>query len=133
MQSKATTFDALEDLLGSKDGSTEHEAVAASLQEALKTLAEEVSTKFARKRMSFLVIAGLLHVDFLFRSLQVRAVGEQLVNVGGSHGWGPGNLTDQQVWLGNFYDSMMNVCCLPMCSSLAREHTERLVYSADRM
>lgn len=31
--------------------------------------------------------------------LQVRIVGEQLVSVGGSHGWGPANLTDEQVQL----------------------------------
>ncbi len=29
--------------------------------------------------------------------VQVRIVGEQLVSVGGSHGWGPANLTDEQV------------------------------------
>ncbi|KAK9908835.1 hypothetical protein WJX75_003542 [Coccomyxa subellipsoidea] len=68
VQSKAPAFGALEESLGSKDGLTEHEAVAASLHQALKALAKEV-----------------------------QAVGEQLVNVGGSHGWGPGNLTDEQL------------------------------------
>ena len=29
--------------------------------------------------------------------VQVQSVGEQLVFLGGSHGWGPGKLTDAQV------------------------------------
>lgn len=36
--------------------------------------------------------------QFTSDSVQVRTVGEQLVNVGGSHGWGPSNLSDEQVW-----------------------------------
>lgn len=53
LQSKAPAFGALEESLGSKDGLTEHEAVAASLHQALKALAKEVSTSFAPKRTLF--------------------------------------------------------------------------------
>lgn len=81
-QEKLTGCNVVNDFLDGKHGLTQEECFAATLDHALTTLAEEV-----------------------------RIVGEQLVSVGGSLGWGPANLTDEQLdlVLAQMREAMRNV------------------------